>query len=109
MYTFTKEQLNDLLFGTIGMFIEYRDLHDKTEENARFAAVNEMFEGLDAERELVDQGEAKAITQIINDVPLPAEHPGDECPKCGYIYAAHGPNDECPVNDTQARGYLDGA
>jgi hypothetical protein len=67
-YTFTKVQLNDLLAGTISMFMEYRDMHGKTKENARFAAVNEIFEGLDAERELVEVGEAQATLQVVGVV-----------------------------------------
>ena len=50
------------------MFMEYRDVHGETEETARFAAVNEIFEGLDAERELVEAGEAQATLQVIGVV-----------------------------------------
>lgn len=55
-YVFTPDQLNRLLYNTIAMFIEYRDVHGRTEDQAKFCAVNEMFEGLDAERYLVEQG-----------------------------------------------------
>lgn len=67
-YKFTEKQLRDLLYGTIDMFFEYRDEHGKQEKAAKFAAVGEMFEGLDAERELVKEGvERKAGLQIIEE------------------------------------------
>jgi hypothetical protein len=50
-YKFTREQLGNLLAGVVDMFIEYRDKHGRTEEEAKFAAIGEMFEGLDTEFE----------------------------------------------------------
>lgn len=65
-YQFTQEQLSDLLFGTVEMFIEYRDTHGHEEESAKFAAVKEMFEGLEAEKELVQEGVmSRATSQIV--------------------------------------------
>ena len=58
--TFTRDQLNTLLFATIDMFVEWRDVHGYDEEDSRFKAVGEMFEGLDAEIELVESSELKA-------------------------------------------------
>lgn len=58
-YTFTRNQLNTLLFATIDMLIEFRDVHGHEEDGARFEAVDEMFQGLDAEREMVASGELK--------------------------------------------------
>lgn len=72
-FTFTREQLNTLLFDTIGMFLEYRDVHDRTEEQAKFAAVSEMFEGLDADKELVLAGEIEPVLQIVDLDPLGIE------------------------------------
>jgi predicted RNA-binding Zn-ribbon protein involved in translation (DUF1610 family) len=46
IHTFTDEQLNTLLYGIIGLFIEFRDAHGQSEEQARFSAVNEALEGL---------------------------------------------------------------
>ncbi len=64
-YTFTRDQLYRLLGGTIEMFIEYRDVHGKAEsDDADLAAVSEMLEGLDAERELADVGECTPIMQV---------------------------------------------
>lgn len=51
-FTFTREQLNDLLFATIDMYLEFRDVHEHDTDGSRFEAVNEMFQGLDADREL---------------------------------------------------------
>ena len=61
-YIFTSEQLQELLYGTIQMFQEYRDVHDHTEQASTFAAVRDMFEGLDAERELFEHGEIPCLT-----------------------------------------------
>jgi hypothetical protein len=64
-YTFTREQLNNLLSATIDMHIEYRDVHGHQELDAQILAVGEMLEGLDAERELVEAGECKATMQVL--------------------------------------------
>ena len=61
-YIFTPDQLRELLYGTIDMLIEYRDQHGHAEESAKFNAVNEMFEGLDAERELLASGDIARLT-----------------------------------------------
>ena|SRR5262245_11804931 len=64
-YTFTRDQLVRLLGGTIQMFVEYRDVHGKPEQDgADLAAVSEKLEGLDAERELADAGECKPTMQV---------------------------------------------
>jgi hypothetical protein len=52
IYIFDRSQMVDLLTGAIEMFQEYRDQHGRTEVQAIPAAVLEMLEGLDAEREL---------------------------------------------------------
>ena len=65
MYHFTGEQLNRLLFGVVDMFFEYRNIHGRTEDAAKFAAVREIFEGLDAERELAAAGEYPVSLQTI--------------------------------------------
>lgn len=51
-FTFTRSQLNDLLFAAIDMYLEFRDVHEHGAEASRFEAVDEMFQGLDADREL---------------------------------------------------------
>jgi hypothetical protein len=51
-YHFTREQLSDLLYATIDMLIEFRDVHGHDEESSKFEAVGEMLDGIDADREL---------------------------------------------------------
>jgi predicted transcriptional regulator YheO len=43
----------------IGMFLEYRDVHGQDEEQARASAVEEMRQGIEAEKELRTYGEIK--------------------------------------------------
>jgi hypothetical protein len=54
LYLFERDQLYELLKQTIGMFLEYRDHHDQAEPIASISAIQEMFCGLDTERELVE-------------------------------------------------------
>lgn len=75
-YTFTPEQLNCLLLATIKMFVEYRDIHGKPEEDgADLAAIDEMFQGLDGEQEMAEDG-AKAATMQVYEPwkPVAIEH-----------------------------------
>ena len=65
MYHFTGEQLNRLLLDVVDMFHEYHNGQDKTEENAKLAVVREIFEALDAERELAAAGEYPVSLQTI--------------------------------------------
>lgn len=67
-YTFTGDQLDVLLTGTIEMFCEYLDQHDHVKEAAQPAAVLEMLEGLDAERELYQAGEIEHPSQCFRIV-----------------------------------------
>ena len=68
IYTFTREQLNQLLLSTIALFLEYRDVHGKAEtDGADLCAVNETFEGLDAEREMARDGLARPTMQITEE------------------------------------------
>lgn len=57
VYAFTESELQDLLRGAIGMFIEYRDRHGRDEESAAPCAVSELMDGLRAEDELHAFGE----------------------------------------------------
>lgn len=50
-------KLSTFLLGTIGMYLEYRDLHGKEDEAAQWAAINEMVEGSKAMIDLDDDGE----------------------------------------------------
>jgi hypothetical protein len=66
-YRFTREQLVDLITGTIKMFVEYRDVHGHPEEDGSdILAVGEMLQGLDAERELAEH--YKPTMQLIGKV-----------------------------------------
>lgn len=61
-YAFTDHQLSELLHGTIGMFLEYRDQHGKDDESeAAQCAVRDMIEGLDAEMEMFDNGDLTSL------------------------------------------------
>lgn len=51
-YTFTDNQLSRLLSGCIEMFVEFRDIHGHNEGQSKSLAVQEMFDGLDADKEL---------------------------------------------------------
>jgi hypothetical protein len=62
LYVFSAGQLYNLLDTTLEMFLEYRDQHGKDEDAAKVRAVREMFEGLDAEREMWDNGDVKKLS-----------------------------------------------
>ena len=66
-YTFTDEQLFELLSGIPVLFREYELKHGFTPGQARARAANDTIEGLIAERELFDHGELKAeqLTQVV--------------------------------------------
>lgn len=66
-YTFTSNQLHALLTDTIGMYNEYINVHGYDKDRAQSAAVLEMLEGLDAEKELVAAGEQFTHSQIIEE------------------------------------------
>lgn len=68
-YTFTREQLGSLLQATIDMYLEFHDVHGKSEESAKFATCAEMIEGLDGERQMVEEGASPASLQTIEDEP----------------------------------------
>lgn len=52
-----------LAHEAIGLFIEYRDVHGKSEEEARGLAASEVQQGVDAEIELRAAGELPALTE----------------------------------------------
>ena len=67
MYTFTGDQLTRLLEQTIGMFCENLDHHMHVKEAAQAATVTDTMEGLDAERELWQQGEIAHPSQVLSN------------------------------------------
>ena len=56
MYGITSEQLTVLLGWAISSYQEHIDQHGKDEETARACAIGEIFAGLAAESELIDDG-----------------------------------------------------
>lgn len=63
-YQFTRSQLNALLSSALDLFVEYATKHrpDEMDEEdavarAQYSAVRDTFDGLDAEVELIAQGE----------------------------------------------------
>lgn len=57
MTIYTDMTAHRLADETIGMFLEYRDVHGRTEEQARAEAALEVAQGVDAEAELRAAGE----------------------------------------------------
>ena len=64
-YTFTYEQLYDLLHETIGLAHEYERRHGFSVPQAEEQAVCDTLVGLDAERELWAAGEISKPSQIL--------------------------------------------
>lgn len=57
-FTFTREQLTQVLEGTINLYVEYIDQHERDEEIAALCAVSETIEGLSVtDDELNDIGQ----------------------------------------------------
>jgi hypothetical protein len=55
-YQFTSEQLTKLLGWAISSYREYIDQHGKDEDTAAACAIGEIFAGMSAERELLEDG-----------------------------------------------------
>jgi hypothetical protein len=96
-YTFTGEQLFNLLQGAVQMYQEYVHTHEQEPGQAVASAAIEMIEGLIAERELFQHGELTAaqLTQTYvhkcatgcgNSTP----EPGVVCPNCAADYDQSG-------------------
>lgn len=65
-FVFTREQLVKMLGGSIEMYLEFLNVHGKPEDQAQDAAVNEIMEGIDAEREMIATGDMeKASLRVI--------------------------------------------
>jgi hypothetical protein len=52
-----RMKLIDFLDGTIGMHLEYVNVHGHNEDSAKWAAINEMLNGTEAMIQLDDDGE----------------------------------------------------
>lgn len=74
-YRFTRDQLRRLLDEAVGLFLEFRDAHDREECCARSGAVAEVLEGLDAKRVLHRDGIIEAFAQLMESryVALPSD------------------------------------
>lgn len=104
LYIFEGSQLTDLLNGTIQMFTEYRDHHGHAEPAAAPAAVAEMIQGLDSERELAENDPAFiATSQILISVVECDDIEGEcvmyTCKQCNRLIEAVDGNDNggiCP-------------
>jgi hypothetical protein len=55
----TTMSVRQLADDAIGLFLEYRDKHGYSEQEARVEAVHEMVQGIDAEQELRAAGEIR--------------------------------------------------
>jgi len=67
-YHFTQEQLSSLLYATIDMYLEFRDVHEHAAEASRFESVDEMFQGLDADRELAQHDPTERLRLQLPDL-----------------------------------------
>ena len=72
-YRFTREQLSTALINAIDMFLEFRDIHGHDQEAARFEAVGEIIDGLDADRELVTFDPTERLRLQLPDVLAAAD------------------------------------
>lgn len=64
-YHFSAEQLDKLLHEVLGLSVEYRDRHGRTEQQAFDCAVRDVLEGLSADRELYLSGEDSLKLQLL--------------------------------------------
>ena len=64
-YTFTYEQLYDVVSEAICLAYEYIERHGHDQVKAQTAATTDTLEGLDAERDLWAAGEISKPSQIL--------------------------------------------
>ena len=64
-YQFSREQLCKVLADTIEMYLEYVDVHGLDPRRGAMAAIDETIQGLDAEKELENLGEARTVNQLL--------------------------------------------
>ena len=64
-YQFSREQLCKVLADTIEMYLEYVGGRGMDPVRGAMAAIDETIQGLDAEKELVNLGEARAFNQLL--------------------------------------------
>lgn len=61
-FTFTEAQLTAMLHGTIELYTQYRTA--SSEEPARDAAIVEVLQGLDADKQLAELGVVERSLQL---------------------------------------------
>ena len=64
-YQFSREQLCKVLADTIETYLEYVGGHDMDPVRGAMAAIDETIQGLEAEKELENLGEARAFNQLL--------------------------------------------
>ena len=64
-YQFSREQLCKVLADTIEMYLEYVDVRGMDPVRGAMAAIDETIQGLEAEKELENLGEARAFNQLL--------------------------------------------
>jgi len=65
LYQFTQEQFCKVLADTLDMYLEYVDVHGHDRMRAAIAAIDEVLQGLDEERELAELGELRTLNQLV--------------------------------------------
>lgn len=60
-YVFTRAQLTEMLYSIVWLYVENREVHGQADEQAQAAAVGGVLDGIDAERELFDNGELVSV------------------------------------------------
>ena len=69
----TKMSAAELADAAIGLFLEYRDVHGYSEDDAQTAAASEVAQGVAAEVELRAAGQLPALTCICCPTARPEE------------------------------------
>ncbi len=64
-YQFSREQLCKVLADTIEMYLEYVDGRGMDPVRGAMAAIDETIQGLEAEKELENLGEARVFNQLL--------------------------------------------
>ncbi len=67
-YQFTQEQLCKVIADTLDMYLEYVDVHGHDRVRAAMVAIDEILQGLDAEKNLADLREVTALNEWIAGV-----------------------------------------
>ena len=66
-YAFTENQLRRLLQDNSILEKEYHQVHGKPKKFSQLAAIQDTIDGLDAERELYDNGDIEKLTMQLEE------------------------------------------